>query len=150
MRTSAAERNPAMVRESSHSTLSRRHQDALLAARLYYLQDLTMDGIARQLRTSRSTVSRLLAFARDEGLVQIQIHSPVDSAVALETAIAGRFGAGPLHSSHVCLRCRFIGWRNDLRQLRGPCRSGGAYAARRRTVRRQPRTRHGDLHLIMT
>lgn len=95
MRTSDADRNPAMVRESSHSTLSRRHQDALLAARLYYLQDLTMDGIARQLRTSRSTVSRLLAFARDEGLVQIQIHSPVDSAVALETAIAGRFGLAP-------------------------------------------------------
>lgn len=80
------------VRQSSPGTVSRRHQDALLAARLYYLQDLTMDGIARQLRTSRSTVSRLLAFARESGLVQIQIHSPIDSAVELESAVAAQFG----------------------------------------------------------
>nr|WP_235779248.1 sugar-binding domain-containing protein [Sinomonas notoginsengisoli] len=51
-----------------------------------------MDRIARQLRTSRSTVSRLLSFAREEGLVQIQINSPIDSAVELEAAIAERFG----------------------------------------------------------
>ena len=37
-----------------------RHSEALRAAQLYYLQDLTMDAIARELRTSRSTVSRLL------------------------------------------------------------------------------------------
>ncbi|MEN2744573.1 sugar-binding domain-containing protein [Sinomonas halotolerans] len=59
---------------------------------MYYLQDMTMDGIARQLGTSRSTVSRLLAFARDEGLVQIQIHSPMDSAAELEGEAARRFG----------------------------------------------------------
>lgn len=92
MRAHEADHDRAGVRESSHNSLSRKHQDALLAARLYYLQDLTMDGIARQLRTSRSTVSRLLAFARDAGLVQIQINSPVDSAVELEAAIAARFG----------------------------------------------------------
>jgi DNA-binding transcriptional regulator LsrR (DeoR family) len=76
----------------AQNPVTRKHRDALLAARLYYLQDLTMDGIARQLRTSRSTVSRLLAFARDEGLVQIQIHSPIDSAAALETEVSRRFG----------------------------------------------------------
>lgn len=95
MRPLDAEKSRPGVRESSQNGVSRKHQDALLAARLYYLQDLTMDGIARQLRTSRSTVSRLLAFARDEGLVQIQIHSPIDSAVELESAVAERFGIAP-------------------------------------------------------
>nr|WP_077487977.1 sugar-binding domain-containing protein [Sinomonas mesophila] len=67
---------------------------------MYYLQDLTMDSIARQLRTSRSTVSRLLSFARGEGLVQIQIHSPVDTAAELEDEVSDRFGLAP-QSVHV-------------------------------------------------
>ncbi|NYD79942.1 sugar-binding transcriptional regulator [Arthrobacter cupressi] len=64
-----------------------RHSDALRAAQMYYLQDLTMDAIARELRTSRSTVSRLLSSARDTGLVQVQIRSPLDSAPELERMI---------------------------------------------------------------
>ena len=46
---------------------------------MYYLQDLTMDAIARELRTSRSTVSRLLSSARDSGLVQILPETEVPS-----------------------------------------------------------------------
>ncbi|MFH5877530.1 sugar-binding transcriptional regulator [Arthrobacter sp. NA-172] len=69
-----------------------RHSEALRAAQMYYLQDLTMDAIARELRTSRSTVSRLLSSARDSGLVQIQIRSPLDSAPELERMIRGRYG----------------------------------------------------------
>ncbi|MCY0903752.1 sugar-binding transcriptional regulator [Arthrobacter sp. H14-L1] len=64
---------------------------SLRAAQMYYLQDLTMDAIARELRTSRSTVSRLLSAARESGLVQIQIRSPQDSAPELERAIRSRF-----------------------------------------------------------
>ncbi len=67
-------------------TLSR-HSDALRAAQMYYLQDLTMDAIARELRTSRSTVSRLLSAARDTGLVQIQIRNPLDTGPELESII---------------------------------------------------------------
>ncbi|MET4143685.1 sugar-binding domain-containing protein [Arthrobacter sp. UYCo732] len=67
-------------------TLSR-HSDALRAAQMYYLQDLTMDAIARELRTSRSTVSRLLSAARDSGLVQIQIRNPLDTGPELESLI---------------------------------------------------------------
>ncbi|MHC6220944.1 sugar-binding transcriptional regulator [Arthrobacter sp. MMS24-S77] len=69
-----------------------RHSEALRAAQMYYLQDLTMDAIARELRTSRSTVSRLLASARESGLVQIQIRSPLDSAPELERMIRSRYG----------------------------------------------------------
>ncbi|GAA5229641.1 sugar-binding transcriptional regulator [Arthrobacter cryoconiti] len=65
--------------------------DALRAAQMYYLQDQTMDAIARELGTSRSTVSRLLSMARESGLVQIQIKTPADRAPELERAIRERY-----------------------------------------------------------
>jgi DNA-binding transcriptional regulator LsrR (DeoR family) len=55
------------------------------------MQDLTMDAIARELRTSRSTVSRLLSTARDTGLVQIQIRSPLDTGPELESIIRSKY-----------------------------------------------------------
>ena len=63
---------------------------ALTAAQLYYMQDLTMGAIAAELGTSRSSVSRLLSFARDSGLVDIQIRSPFDRGLDLEQAILAR------------------------------------------------------------
>ncbi|MHA7207810.1 sugar-binding transcriptional regulator [Arthrobacter sp. MDT1-65] len=69
-----------------------RSRDALRAAQMYYLQDLTMNAIARELRTSRSTVSRLLSMARETGLVQIQVNNPSERAPALEQHIRRRFG----------------------------------------------------------
>jgi deoxyribonucleoside regulator len=71
--------------------VSSRHSDALRAAQLYYLQDLTMDAIARELRTSRSTVSRLLSSARESGLVQVQIRSPLDTGPELERMIRAEY-----------------------------------------------------------
>ncbi|WP_104087393.1 sugar-binding transcriptional regulator [Arthrobacter sp. GMC3] len=68
-----------------------KQSDALRAAQMYYLQDQTMDAIARELRTSRSTVSRLLSAARESGLVQIQIKTPSDRAPELERAIRNRY-----------------------------------------------------------
>ncbi|MDP3952718.1 sugar-binding transcriptional regulator [Microbacterium sp.] len=65
---------------------------ALRAAQMYYLQDMTMDAIARELRTSRSSVSRLLSHARETGLVEIQIHQPQGQELRLEEAIRSRFG----------------------------------------------------------
>lgn len=65
---------------------------ALRAAQLYYVQDLTMEAIARELGTSRSSVSRLLSFARESGLVEIQINSPLEQGLDLEEAIRRRFG----------------------------------------------------------
>ena len=64
---------------------------ALQAANLYYLQDLTMDAIAAELRTSRSSVSRLLTFARESGLVEITVHSPLDHGSHLEDEVRRRF-----------------------------------------------------------
>lgn len=70
----------------------RRTQSALRAAQMYYMQDLTMDAIARDLAVSRSSVSRLLAHARDTGLVEIKVSSPLDHGSALEQQILERFG----------------------------------------------------------
>ncbi|RKT33735.1 DNA-binding transcriptional regulator LsrR (DeoR family) [Microbacterium sp. AG1240] len=69
-----------------------REQDALRAAQLYYLQDLTMDAIAHEMRVSRSSVSRMLAHARDVGLVTINVHSPQDARSLVERRLAERFG----------------------------------------------------------
>jgi len=70
---------------------SDRTRDALTASQLYYLQDLTMDAIAQELHTSRSSVSRLLSHARATGLVDIQIRSPLDAPSRLEQEILARF-----------------------------------------------------------
>jgi DNA-binding transcriptional regulator LsrR (DeoR family) len=71
---------------------SSRTEQALRAAHLYYMQDLTMEAIARELHTSRSSVSRLLSHARDTGLVDIQIHSPQESAQHLTALLRERHG----------------------------------------------------------
>ena len=70
--------------------LSDRTTDALAAAHLYYMQDLTMDAIAHELHTSRSSISRLLSQARASGLVDIQIRSPLDATSSLEKVILDR------------------------------------------------------------
>ena len=63
---------------------------ALTAAQLYYMQDKTMDVIARELGTSRSSVSRLLSYARESGLVDIRINSPLERLGMLEQRIRDR------------------------------------------------------------
>jgi len=66
-------------------------ETVLRAARLYYLQDQTMAAIAHELRTSRSSVSRMLSQARATGLVEIRLHSPVESSTVLERDLADRY-----------------------------------------------------------
>lgn len=51
-------------------------QRAFEAASMYYAQGETMDVIARHLGVSRSTVSRLLARAREDGIVRIELRRP--------------------------------------------------------------------------
>ncbi len=66
--------------------------DALRAAQLYYLQDQTMETIAHELGTSRSSVSRLLTHARATGLVEIHVKSPLDQTNQLQRDLRDRFG----------------------------------------------------------
>ena len=60
-----------MTNESKVST-------AIRAAKMYYYQNLTTGVIAKEMSISRSTVSRLLSFARDSGLIDIRIIEPTD------------------------------------------------------------------------
>lgn len=69
-----------------------RIREALEAAHLYYMQDLTMEAIAQEMHTSRSSISRLLSYARASGLVNIQIESPHDAASMVQQEVHERFG----------------------------------------------------------
>jgi DNA-binding transcriptional regulator LsrR (DeoR family) len=58
---------------------------------LYYVEGLTQEQIARQLDVSRMRVIRILASARDEGIVRIRIESRSTGQVALERRLISRF-----------------------------------------------------------
>lgn len=63
-------------------------------ARLYYQEDRSQSEVARELGLSRSNVSRILAQARERGVVQITIHdprTPMDRAHGLEQELQERF-----------------------------------------------------------
>lgn len=52
--------------------------NAIRAARMYYYQNLTTAVISKEMNVSRSTVSRLLSYARGTGLVDIRIIEPTE------------------------------------------------------------------------
>lgn len=72
----------------------RDHQLLIDASRMYYLEDLDQAQIGRRLGLSRSSVSRMLAAAREQGIVQVSIVG--DDHVArnreLEAALVKLFG----------------------------------------------------------
>ena len=59
---------------------------------LYYLDGCTQAVIARRLRLSRQKVCRLLAFAREAGMVRIAVRPPQGVLVTLESELEERFG----------------------------------------------------------
>lgn len=61
------------------------------ASSLYYLQDATMETIARQLGMSRSGVSRLLKAARERGIVRIHVAQP-DAGGAMARTLTREYG----------------------------------------------------------
>lgn len=74
-----------------NSVIDARATAALTAAKLYYLQDKTMDAIARELATSRSSVSRMLSYARESGLVDIRVNSPLERVGRFEDQLRSRY-----------------------------------------------------------
>ncbi|NMB86819.1 MAG: MarR family transcriptional regulator [Chloroflexi bacterium] len=58
---------------------------------MYYYHNMTTQAIARELNLSRSTVSRLLSYARSAGLVDIRIIDPKEHPRQLEKYIQDAF-----------------------------------------------------------
>jgi DNA-binding transcriptional regulator LsrR (DeoR family) len=64
----------------------------LAAARLYYVQGRSQAEVAEALGTSRSNVSRLLAEAQRQGIVEIRVNDPGGRVHELEEQVRQQFG----------------------------------------------------------
>lgn len=62
------------------------------AAELYYRDGLSQQEIAKKLHTSRTSISRALIQARNEGYVQIRIQYPEQSNLGLERELEEKYG----------------------------------------------------------
>jgi deoxyribonucleoside regulator len=65
---------------------------AVRVAELYYDENKTQDEIGALLRITRWKVGRLLAWARDEGIVRIEIVHPRARRLAVERQLQDRYG----------------------------------------------------------
>lgn len=61
-------------------------------SKLYYEDNLNQDEIVERLRISRATISRLLAQAREMGIVKIMVLPPSGTHAALEARLEQQFG----------------------------------------------------------
>src|SRR2546430_8509702 len=62
------------------------------AAWLYYVEGLTQEKVARVMKVSRAKVIRLLAAARDSGVVRIRIDTKGSEQMALERRLIRELG----------------------------------------------------------
>jgi deoxyribonucleoside regulator len=69
------------------------YENALKVAHLYYYHGLTTEAIAKEINFSRPKVSRLLSFAREEGLVEIKIIDKNSLIRPVEKGLIERFKA---------------------------------------------------------
>ena len=72
--------------------VSTAHEALLLGevARLYYVNNFTQQHIADRIGVSRTNVSRMLSEARNRGLVEIKIHTPLNVANELQEELVKR------------------------------------------------------------
>ena len=77
----------------AHTSVADREQALMLrAAWLYFIEERTQSTIADALGLSRFRVNRMLAGARDSGLVRVEVTTPMASCVALERRAIEAFG----------------------------------------------------------
>ncbi|MCD6425131.1 MAG: hypothetical protein J7L35_06460 [Anaerolineales bacterium] len=82
---------------ANQPTSDKKISDAVKAARMYYYQNMTTQAIAQEFQVSRSTISRLISFARENGLVDIRINDPTEEPNQLASLIQERFGISRVH-----------------------------------------------------
>ena len=71
--------------------------EAIKAARLYYYNNMTTAAIARELNVSNSTVSRLIKFARESGVIDIRILDPTEEPSRLASHIMQTYQIKNVH-----------------------------------------------------
>ena len=74
--------------------------DAYVAAQLYYEQGLAQQEVAERMGVSRPSISRMLSYARDEGIVEIAVHAPLEESV-LASELADALGLDRTVVAHV-------------------------------------------------
>jgi deoxyribonucleoside regulator len=74
-----------------------RISEAVNVARMYYYQGMKTEIIAKEMHVSRSTISRLLDFARLNGLVEIRVIDPNERPQVLERKFLEKFGIKRVH-----------------------------------------------------
>ncbi len=74
------------------------HILALRVAKLYYYQGLTTEDIAQELGLSRPKISRLLSFAKNQGIVQIRVIDPLEDNRSLSKAIKDKYHLKAVHT----------------------------------------------------
>ena len=67
-------------------------KQSLTVAEMYYENGLSQAEIARSLKISRPTISRLLQFATDKGIDRIQIVNPLVDAQVIGTQLKQKYG----------------------------------------------------------
>jgi DNA-binding transcriptional regulator LsrR (DeoR family) len=75
---------------------ARDRESLVKAARMYFLDGRSQDDIARVLGTGRSNVSRMLAAAREQRIVEIRVHGRAGRDLELEEALRLRFDLEPV------------------------------------------------------
>jgi DNA-binding transcriptional regulator LsrR (DeoR family) len=90
--------------------------EAIKAARLYYYQNRNTKEIAIEMNVSRSTISRLLKFAREEGLVNISIKDLAEEPRLMEKKIIDQFQIKRVHVVQVPEIAGEAEWLNRVAQ----------------------------------
>ena len=65
---------------------------AVTVSRLYYIDKISQTAIAKKLKMSRPTISRLLQLAHDNNIVQITINNPFEEVSDLPAQLAAKYG----------------------------------------------------------
>jgi DNA-binding transcriptional regulator LsrR (DeoR family) len=91
-RASAPESPASLADTGTILQVNPEEQMATRAAWLYFVAGLTQAQIGKKLGLNRTRVNRLLAQARDQGLVQINITGRLSECVALEEQLKKQYG----------------------------------------------------------
>ncbi|MEA4812391.1 MAG: sugar-binding domain-containing protein [Anaerolineaceae bacterium] len=70
---------------------------AIIACRMYFFQKMTTERIAKELQVSRSTVSRLICYARESGLLEIRLNDEGNQHLFYERSIQNFYQINEVH-----------------------------------------------------